>query len=460
MKYATSKDQIGRRFPANPLPMCGISAISRRILITARCLALFAMAAFSAGCGRPSRTGTTEIVYWTGWSGHEFEVQQRLIDEFNRTHPGIHVHMLSQFGTSGYQKVRIAFAGGATPDVMSTVWADELAGYAMRGVLTPLDDYLRKSGRNVNREFTPGVARMLQVDGHVYGLAVTTNTNFIAYNKQIFADAGLNPDRPPRTIAELDAAAQACTKYDAQGNFIRYGFRPGGLNLWAYVFGGQWYDPVSRRVTANDPHNVAALEWMASYRKKYDIQRMEAFQTTFGSDETPSGPFFVGKVAMWSTGEWAQEFIRRYAPRLRWGWFALPAPPNGRRNCTTAGGSVFVIPAACRHKKEAWEFLNWISSPHAVKAFCLGIGNVPPLISVGKDPAFQRDPLFRFAIAIAQGRNSFGPPPIPIWPTYSREIARVEQAAMLGGEDPKRLLDDLQVRMSRELRRTLADLGR
>lgn len=408
--------------------------------------------------GAPREGGVTEIVYWTGWSGHEFEIQQKLVDEFNRTHPRLRVRLLSQFGNSGYQKVRIAFAGGATPDVMSTVWADELAGYALRGVLTPLDEYLRRSGRDVDREYTPGVARMLRVNGRVFGLAVTTNTNFIAYNRRIFREAGLDPDRPPRTIAALDAAAKACTQYDSHGRFVRYGFRPSGLVLWAYVFGGGWYDPASGRVTANHPRNVAALRWMASYSREYDLKKMQAFQTTFGSNETPNGPFFVGKVAMWSTGEWAAEFIRRYAPNLEWGWFALPAPPDGRPNTTSAGGSVFVIPAACKHKEAAWEFLNWITSPHAVRAFCRGIGNVPPLIAVGNDPVFQNDPLFKFAVAIAQGHNSFGPPPIPIWPTYSREIGRVEEAAMLGGEDPQRLLDDLQVKMEKELARTMEEL--
>lgn len=401
-----------------------------------------------------------EIVYWTGWSGHEFEIQQQLVEEFNRTHPGLRVRILSQFGNSGYQKVRIAFAGGATPHLMSTVWADELPSYAMRGVLTPLDEYLKRAGRDVRREYTPGVARMLQIDGHVYGLAVTTNTNFIAYNRRIFREVGLDPDRPPQTIAELDEAAQRCTRYDAKGNFLRYGFRPAGLNLWAYVFGGGWYDRTTKRITANHPRNVEALRWLASYAKRYDLRKMDAFQSTFGSNETPSGPFFVGKMAMWSTGEWAEQFVVRYAPKLDWGWFAFPAPPGGRRNCTTAGGSVFVIPAACKDKDGAWEFLNWITSPYAVEKFCHGIGNVPPLIAVGKSPVFQRSPLFRFAIGIAQGQNSFGPPPLPMWPTFSREIARAEEAAVLGGRNPQEVLDDLQARMEGELARALRDLGR
>ncbi len=409
------------------------------------------------GCGR-QRQGPPEIIYWTGWSGHELETQEKLIAEFNRTHPDIHVRILTQFNNTGsYQKVRIAFAGGSTPDVMSTVWANELAAYAMRGVLTPLDDYLRRSGRDVDREFTPGVARMLRVNGHVYALAATTGSNFIVYNKQIFRESGLDPDRPPRTIEELDRAAKACTRYDAQGHFLRYGFRPEGLETWAYVFGGRWYDPATGRITANDPHNVDALRWMASYAKLYDIRRLDAFRSTFGSNETANGPFFVGKMAMWTTGDWSEEFLRRYAPNLEYGWFPLPYPPEGRPNTTTAGGSVFVIPVACKHKREAWEFLNWITSPHAVTEFCWGIKNSPPLKASGQDPRFQRDPMFRFAIALVNGENSFGPPPVPIAPTYTREIGRVEDAAMHGG-DPQALLDDLQRRMTDELHEILADL--
>ena len=421
-------------------------------------LALFSGVVLGAtGCTSGYHGPGVEIVYWTGWSGHELKAIRKLVDEFNRTHPDIHVRMVSQF-TSGsqYEKVRIAFAGGTTPDVMSTVWAEDLASYAMRGVLTPLDPYLKQAGRNVNTEYTPGVARMLQVNGHVYALAMTTNTDFIAYNKDIFKQAGIND--PPRTILQLDEDAAKCTLRDANGNFIRLGFHPAGLEMWAYVFDGRWYDPKTGKVTANDPHNVAALRWLVSFAKKYGIRKIEAFETTFGNTATVNGPFFVGKIAMWSTGEWAEKFIRRYAPHLNWGWFPLPSPPGGRPDTTVSGGSVFVIPAACKHKQQAWTFLNWMTSPHAVGQFCHAIGNVPPLRSVGKLPMFQDDPLFRFAIHLANGRNSFGPPPIPIWTEYSQDIQRVEDEAVHSNQSPQKLLDRLQARMQSELNRTLKEL--
>ena len=130
------------------------------------------------------------------------------------------------------------------------------------------------------------------------------------------------------------------------------------------------------------------------------------------------------------------------------------------RRCWPSTSSRWFIPAACKHKREAWEFLNWISSPGPVKSFCWSIKNVPPLKVAYDDPLFRSDPFFNFAVQLSNSRNSFGPPTTPIWPTYDREIDRVEEAALLGGKDPKALLDDLQTRMVREQERTMAELGR
>ncbi len=430
------------------------AAISRRAALG---LAVTA-AASAAGCTNNRRRVPTEIVYWTGWSGHELDVQRSLISQFNRLHPHIRVVMLSQFGNSGYEKVRIAFAGGSTPDIMSTVWADELAAYAMRDVLLPLDEYLKSAHRDITTEYMPGIARMVTIGDRVYGLTVSSSTNFIAYNQRIFSQSGLNPAQPPMTTDQLDVAARKCTKFDANGNFKRYGFRPSDLSMWVYPFGGGWYNDLTGEITANSPQNVAALQWMASYAQQYNMRKMQAFSTTFGSSSTPNGPFYVGKTAMEVTGEWERAFVDRYSPQLEWGWFALPHPPGGRPNSTTLDGSIFVIPAACKHREEAWEFLNWMTSHDAVKTFCWSIRNVPPLLSVSRDPLFQTDPLFHFTIPIQEGPAAFGPPALATWTMLKTAIGRAEDAVMLGGEVPAVVLSRLQEEAVRQLRRTMEEL--
>lgn len=415
---------------------------------------------FAVGCGSRLDSKPVEIVYWTGWSGDEFKVQQKLVDKFNKSHPNIKVRIVCQFGDAGYEKVRIAIAGNATPDVMSTVWADELASYSKRDVLMPLDDFMAASGRSLEKEFTPGLRKSLRIDGHVYALAVTTNTSFIVYNKDLFGELGFDASNPPQTTDELDAVSKASVILNADKSIKRFGYVPADLRTWAYVFGGSWYDAKTDQITANNPKNVEALKWMAGYYRKYGGQMVRRFQSTFGNDATAQGPFFQKLITMWSTGEWASAFLRRYAPDIRYGYFPLPAPAGGKPKTTYCNGSVFVIPKASKHKKEAWEFLNWFTSAGPVKEFCSAIGNVPPLMEVGSDPVFANDPIMRFAVDLTHSENAVGPPPIAIWPTYTREIGRVEESATSGGKDPKAVLDDLQKRMAAEYEASKKELSR
>jgi multiple sugar transport system substrate-binding protein len=435
--------------------VCAFIKLCRLATAVAPLAGLLFLLSLPSGCAsRSDARAPVEIRYWTGWTGHELAAQKSLVDEFNRTHPEIRVRILSVGGS--YNKVRIAFAGGATPDVCSAVWADELAGYAMRGVLRPLDTLMERAGRS-GSEFVPGVWRMVQYRGRPYGLAVTTNTSFIVYNKKIFREVGLDPEKPPLTVEELDRAAELCTTKGPDGSLVRYGLRPADLSRWGYVFGGQWYDPATGEVTANHPKNVAALRWLASYGRKYDVTRMQNFESTFGSNATPNGPFFVGKAAMWQTGEFALAHIRRYAPELEWGWFPCPYPPGGRPHTTTAGGSVFVIPTATRHPDEAWVFLDWLTRPHAVGEFCAAIANLPPRRDLAGSPRFRKEPLFSFALDLAAGDNVFGPPQMPVWPRYKQEIARAEDYAVFGGQDPQALLDAVDARVEGELARTVRE---
>lgn len=392
--------------------------------------------------------GVVDILYWTAWTGHEFDVQKRLIREFNRTHPKIHVRIIST--GINHQKVNIAFATGSGPDVCSAVWSTELAGFAHRGVLEPLDSYMAKSGRS-GSEFMPGVWRSLVYKGHPYALCATTNALFMVYNRKIFRDCGLDPNHPPTTIDQLDKAVSQVTKYDNSGEFIRYGFRPVGLDIWAYVFGGRWYDPATGKITANDPKNVECLRWMVSFARKYKINKMQAFELSFGSESSENASFFTGKQAIWITGGWVEQFIDRYAKDTDWGYCPLPSPPGGRERFTPVSGSVFCIPSASKHKKEAWEFLNWICGDYAVKQFCLELKNIPPLKAVAAEPVFQNSPLMKFTIGLAGGKNAFGAVPVPIWQQYQIEISRAEDYAVHGKADPKRLLDDLTARMQVEL---------
>jgi len=409
------------------------------------------------GCHNSLFQKQTVINYWTGWSGHELEIQREIVKRFNDTHPNIHVNIFSVAGS--YEKVKISFAAGNPPDICSAIWAEDLAGYAMRGALIPLDDYLLKSGRSAE-EYMPGIWDMFQYNGHTWALNVTTNSVFIIYNADVFKEAGLNPNRPPETIAELDAYTSKIAQFDTNGNVIKFGYRPEGILWWGYVFGGTFYDPKTKTVTANHPKNVEALRWLASYGKKYDLRKVDSFRSTFTSSLYAStyGGFyglFSGKVGMMPTGEWCEQFINRYSKNFHYGYFPAPVPPGGRKNTVTVGGSVFVIPKDSKHHDAAWEFLNWLTQPEQVKEFCVGIENIPPLKVVAQMPEFTNRPIFKFAAELVSGPNAFGPPQMPVWPEYLDELSRAEDYAIHGKGDPKDLLDGVTVKIQKSLNEAL-----
>ena len=409
---------------------------------------------FSCRSDNRSRTGKTEIVFWTGWTGKEMAVLQGIVDRFNASQDRIHCRMVTLAGV--YQKVRIAFAGGDVPDLMSTIWAEELAGYAVRDVLEPLDPFIEKSGRDLSKEYMPGLWKMFRFEGHTYALSMTTNGILYFYNRDIFDEIGWGSDRVPKTLEEFEELNRLCVKRDEEGNLVRFGTLPEVLHHWAYIFGGGWYDAENHKITANRPENVRALRWLQEQAGQYDIRRLQRFQKSFGGwINSANCPFYVGKTAMYSSGEYMVHHLKRYQPDLDYGWFPFPAPPGGRENCCVVGGSVFAIPAASKHKEEAWELLNYLTLPENIKEFCLGIHNLPPLVDVSRDRAFTKDPVYRDLAEIMSGENVFGPPPVPIWIQYLAEIRRAEEYALYGGRDPKEALDEVQRRMERELDRVL-----
>jgi multiple sugar transport system substrate-binding protein len=412
-------------------------------------LIVFAALIFYPASGTGQDHHKVELVYWHGWTGFEEAMLQKLVDRFNREHPDIHVKAVSVMGS--YQKVRLVFASGSGPDALSACWWEEMASYAARGVIEPLDSYMKASNWD-ERDLMPAFRKYLQYKGHYYGLIHGPNSYFVAYNKKAFRECGVT--KLPETLDEFEDAIAKTTQRRADGSYVRYGMRPSNLVLWGYVFGGKWYDEKTGKITANDPKNVEALRWLVKMSKKYDINKMEAFEQTFGNSMSGNNAFFSGKQTMVFIGEWIDEYAHKYAPNMEWGVFPIPAPPGGRRGVVTLGGSLWVVPSAGKHKKEAWEFISWMCSPQAEREFSAKGGALSCHYSNIGNPAFTRLPVQNFGMHLISSPTSvFGPPPIPTWIQYQAAILNAEDYAVHGSEDPQKLLDNLTVTMQKDLDR-------
>jgi len=440
------------------------SALKRNLPAVAAIAVAIGLIFWIAGWRDVRIDGKTEITFWMGWAGDEAKVMQALVDEYNAANPDVFVKMVSIAGS--YEKLKIAFAGRDTPDVCATVWAPEVADYAIRGALAPLDGFLAESG--MTKDFYPkGLWDIFEYDGRVYALSMGISTNFVAYNKQVFREAGLDPENPPRTTEEFEAAVEATTRYrdgDPAKGLERMGFSfADNLFFLAIPFGVNYWDAEKQEVLPNPERLVACLEWMKHNVDKTGLQQQRAFSSGFGNMLSPNNPFITGKIAMQRVGDWYASILRQYAPTdFEWGWMPLPVPPGGRENATYVDGSFFVIPEACRNKPEAWAFLRYICAPEQVRRFRINLdtaNNPPPLRAMYGFEEYDT-PFWKFTISLAESPNLLAPPEMPMFQTMADQMSRLEEQVLSGQRPAKEAVMEFKAILQRDVDRVLRTAGK
>jgi len=180
------------------------------------------------------------------------------------------------------------------------------------------------------------------------------------WNKELFAQAGLDPEKAPTTYAEVEEAA---AKISALGDDIYGYYIPGNCaacmifefapSMWAS--GGDLLD-AEGLPTFTDPVTADAVgHWRAMWEA--GSIPLEA-ETDTGSNWL--APFISGKVGMAPLGSFAIGAIREQNPDLDWGIGYIPGADG--EVSSYIGGDVVGITATTPYDDAAWEFIAWTLS--------------------------------------------------------------------------------------------------
>ena len=402
--------------------------------------------------------GPVTITYWEKWNGFEGDAIQAVVDSFNRKQDRVHVDLMTVSEIE--KKLLIAAAGGDPPDI-SGLYSRNVQVYAEKGALEPLDDAMARHDIHLS-DFIPVYLKECRLRDRTYALPIAGMTLALHYNKDLFQAAGLDPDRPPRTIQEFEGYAKKLTLPDGKGGYKQIGFlptEPGWWNWsWPYYTGGSLYDYTTHSVTADTPENRRALQWFADYSREYGIARTNAFRGGFGNFASPQNAFMAGKLAMILQGVWMPTFIRHFNPKLNYGVAPFPAYSKEVHDRTLIEGDVVVIPAGSPHPKEAMEFLAYLVGPKGQEKLSLLQGKFPMLKKVSKD--FWRknhNPWLKVFRDLADSPGAFTAPRMGVFAEdFDEGNAAFDQVWLLQ-KTPEEVLGGLQKRIGklwgRELRR-------
>ncbi|MCP4644521.1 MAG: ABC transporter substrate-binding protein [bacterium] len=391
--------------------------------------------------------GRLRVTYWEKWTGFEGDAIRATVDRFNEKQDRIFVDLITMSQID--RKVLVAIAGGEPPDLVG-LWSNGLPAFAEKRALTPLSPLMDKAGMR-REDFVEVFLDLNSYQGELYGLPTTPATVALHWNKAMFRDAGLDPEQPPRTLAELDEMAQQLTKYDEDGHLMQLGFSPAEPGWWPWSwpfwFGGDLWD--GEDITFDTPENLAAYEWVQSYSDRYGAEPLRRFQSgVAGNFASPQNPFFTGKVAMVAQGVWMANFISQYAPDLEWGAAPFPSGVDGMTNVTLAECDSICIPAGARHPEEAFEFMQFLSSQEGAELLNLGQRKFTPLKEVSADFLEQHpNPYIELFIDLASSKNVAHSPCLSVWFEYQDEITAMFDAVMYDQDTPEHALAQVQQRV-------------
>jgi multiple sugar transport system substrate-binding protein len=250
-------------------------AASRRTILKAgaSAAAATAMAPFAVRLASSQDSAVT-IRYWNWWDVGRTALMDEIIAGFQEEFPTITVENIPQTWERRDELVVTALAGGDPPEVLMAT-RQEIVKFADSGAIVPIDAYVEAEGIDLSAYYESEIASMWWED-QLYALPMPTaggETGLYFYNTRLFEEAGLDPETPPETWDDLDAATAALTVLSSDGAIEQMGVNLGVTHLaflsQLYCNNGSLYSDDLRTVTFNSAEGIETLQWMLDFVKRH-----------------------------------------------------------------------------------------------------------------------------------------------------------------------------------------------
>ncbi|MBN64187.1 MAG: hypothetical protein CME20_22740 [Gemmatimonadetes bacterium] len=355
-----------------------------------------------AACGpEPSeQSDTITIEFWTIALGDAFaDYILGMISTYEEAHPGVKIKWVDVSGGEVAEKFLAALVGDTPPDLANIY---DLPRFLQYDILVDMDQAvpaLDKAKRLDN--FWRGVGYF---QGANYVIPWYVGVTMLWYNKDLFQRAGLDPDRPPRTIDEMLAMGRQI--YERTGKYgVSWRLHPSLVAPpWALLrMDGFWplFDEGYNRTRINHPDAKAIFQkWVDAYRD--GAVPPEALAAAH-RDET--NWFIEGRAAMLPfSGGW----ITRYFDKTFEQKVATAPMPRGALGLVPASNQVLVVPKASRHREIAVDFGLFVTNDENQLEFCRQVAILPSTKAAAADPYFRRP-----AATLADQANQLSAADIP-----------------------------------------------
>lgn len=341
--------------------------------------------------------------------------------EFNEKHKGEIKVEVRYMPTSEYNTaIQASIAGNDLPDIFLSPQGMDARQIVENGWAAPLDEYVSDEWKKQFMEgsFEEGIN---MIDGKVYTwpLRGLNHRSMLYYNKKVMRDAGLDPEKPPTTWAELQEMSKIITE---KGNGKTFGmvFAGGepvaldqmimGLTASSIPSHGDvpGFNLKTGRYAFDSPEWIGAIELLQNMKKDGSIlpasYSMKPAEVNVFFGENLAAFLIDPRHRMWQ--------IKRDAPDAEFGIASVPQQDGSTPyyGYTVANTSGYMLSAQSEHKREAGIYIEEaFGSKEFFKSTIQSGASLSPIDELNADESLYPFPEYKVFYDLHQSTMRVGP---------------------------------------------------
>ena len=300
------------------------------------------------------------INFWHAMSARRMEAVNKIIDGFHAAHPEIRIE--PQFTGSYAETLSKAIAAVRSGEAPHIVQVYEVGTQTMldSGAIVPLFE-LEKPGEIDWNDIIGPIIDYYSLEGKLYSMPFNSSTSMMYYNKDIFAKAGLDPEKPPRTFDETLEMGKKIVESGAAEYGVSFGW-PGWQFEQAHTMHAQFY--------ANNDNGRKGRATEVFFNQEFGVTILEkwvewAKAGVFyygGPEYKANDAFLAGQIAMLQQSTSSAGSISK-AAKFNVGTAFLPVIDGYPKGSSVIGGAtLWTMKGHSQEEYDAiWEFYKWLN---------------------------------------------------------------------------------------------------
>lgn len=339
--------------------------------------------------------------------GAMIETMRPLAEQFQERHPGVTVNVEIEPEGGAFEAL---IAAGNQPDIVVVSFGPQIGRLAAQESVVALEEL--PGAQELFDRLEP--AAVEEVYGRMYYVPVGADVTVMAYNKQLFEAAGLDPESPPETWDEFLQASEAINDLGE----CEYGERTYGTVFWneALQWGG-WYWNTLQPIYLNANQAQCQLLNRLGTDIVFDqpeCQMAEFFEFNAQAQQfappTMEQSFFSRCMGTWLQYGYSWEPNLESAAGQPMvigediGIAPIPVPNAGDTSYTTYGGrGLMILQTEPAREQIAWQFILFLMEDENNMTFLTELGYLPTITSLKDDEYFQDPARLPFVAVLENG---------------------------------------------------------